>query len=78
MNKPIILITITAIVHVQGCTLNMNLIKNQYNDTIEQCDKVVCTAIDQFTDVSSKLTSYVGPIVNETELETNVRIYLYV
>ena len=74
MNKLIILTTITAIVHVQGCAVNMNLIKNQYNDKIEQCDTVVCTAIDQFTNISRNLTSYVGSIVNETELETNVRI----
>jgi len=77
MNKLIILTTITAIVHVQGCILDMNLINNQY-DKIEQCDKVVCTAINQFTDASCKLTSYVSPIVKEIELETNVRIYLYV
>jgi len=77
MNKLIILATITATVHVQGYILNMNLIKNQYNDTIEQCNTVVFTAIDQFTNISRNLTSYVGSIVNETELETNVRIYLY-
>jgi len=78
MNKLIILATITAIVHVQGCILNMNLIKNQYNDTIKQCNTVVFTAIGRFTDVSKELTSYVGPIVNKTQLETNVRIYLCV
>ena len=83
MNKFIILVTISAVVHGQSCIPNDAfyeiLIEQQYDDKIEDSNNTaICEAIHLFTNASAKLTNYVGRIVmNQTiELETNVRLYL--